>query len=165
VCVSQCVYVCVCASVPRQLPLSVPVCLCACVPVCLCARAAMFHPTRGGVRGGKDQFNWDDVKNDKHRDFYLGHSLKVRRESVCVCVRVCVLTHRLSQAPVGRWQKGKDLLWYTKDEEAAAQAAADDPRARELAAIKAKEQDLMDQALYVLARTLCTHTHTRAHTP
>lgn len=65
----------------------------------------MFHPTRGGkyynsilsscwslnsfvvgTRGGKDQFSWEDVKNDKHRENYLGHSL---------------------MAPVGRWQKGK----------------------------------------------------------
>ena len=22
---------------------------------------------RGGSRGGKDRFNWDDVKNDEHR--------------------------------------------------------------------------------------------------
>jgi hypothetical protein len=34
------------------------------------------------------EFNWDDVKGDKHRENYLGHSLK---------------------APVGRWQKGKNL--------------------------------------------------------
>ncbi|KAL0299134.1 UNVERIFIED_CONTAM: Multiple myeloma tumor-associated protein 2 [Sesamum radiatum] len=44
----------------------------------------MYHPTRGGVRGGRDQFTWDDVKVDKHRENYLGHSIK---------------------APVGRWQK------------------------------------------------------------
>jgi hypothetical protein len=31
------------------------------------------------------EFNWDDVKADKHRENYLGHSVK---------------------APVGRWQKG-----------------------------------------------------------
>ena len=44
---------------------------------------------RGGTRGGKDQFNWEDVKGDKDREYYLGHSLK---------------------ASVGRWQKGKDIL-------------------------------------------------------
>ncbi|KAL0084611.1 kinase phosphorylation protein-domain-containing protein [Phycomyces blakesleeanus] len=52
----------------------------------------MFHPSRGGVRGGKDQFSWDSVKEDKHRENYLGHSL---------------------MAPVGRWQKGNIHYAYT----------------------------------------------------
>lgn len=43
-------------------------------------------PARGGNRGGKDQFNWDSVKSDKDREFYLGHSVK---------------------ATTGRWQKGQ----------------------------------------------------------
>jgi len=33
---------------------------------------------RGGVRGGKDHFNWDDVRGDKYKDYYLGQSLKLR---------------------------------------------------------------------------------------
>lgn len=34
--------------------------------------AGIHHPTRGGTRGGKDQFDWDDVKADKDRECYLG---------------------------------------------------------------------------------------------
>jgi len=37
------------------------------------------------------EFTWDDVKADKHRENYIGHSLK---------------------APVGRWQKGKLFFFY-----------------------------------------------------
>uniref|UniRef100_A0A2K6QPN8 Chromosome 1 open reading frame 35 n=1 Tax=Rhinopithecus roxellana TaxID=61622 RepID=A0A2K6QPN8_RHIRO len=35
----------------------------------------MFGSSRGGVRGGQDQFNWEDVKTDKQRENYLGNSL------------------------------------------------------------------------------------------
>ena len=38
-----------------------------------------------GARGGRAEFSWDNVKSDKDREFYLGHSVK---------------------ASVGRWQKG-----------------------------------------------------------
>ena len=34
--------------------------------------AGIHHPTRGGSRGGGDQFEWDDVKVDKYRENYLG---------------------------------------------------------------------------------------------
>lgn len=37
------------------------------------------------------EFSWDEVKVDKHRENYIGHSLK---------------------APVGRWQKGKWSLHF-----------------------------------------------------
>lgn len=37
--------------------------------------AGIYHPSRGGVRGGKDQFNWSDVKGDKERENYLGMSI------------------------------------------------------------------------------------------
>lgn len=39
----------------------------------------MYHPTRGGNRGGQDQFDWEDVKADKYRESYLGES-KLCRE-------------------------------------------------------------------------------------
>ncbi|CAL1579461.1 unnamed protein product [Knipowitschia caucasica] len=82
----------------------------------------MFGSSRaGGVRGGQDQFNWDEVKVDKHRENYLGNSL---------------------MAPVGRWQKGKDLTWYSKDKKGASLS-----KAEEMAAVKAAEHEAMLAAL------------------
>ncbi|KAF9976254.1 hypothetical protein BGZ73_008896 [Actinomortierella ambigua] len=91
----------------------------------------MFHPSRGGVRGGRDQFSWDQVKEDKHREYYLGNSVL---------------------APVGRWQQGRDLTWYSK---AGKNGSADDgegervrdQRQAELQAIKDAEAEAMAAAL------------------
>ncbi|XP_077159621.1 multiple myeloma tumor-associated protein 2 [Paroedura picta] len=82
----------------------------------------MFGSSRGGVRGGQDQFNWEDVKTDKQRENYLGNSL---------------------MAPVGRWQKGKDLTWYTKEKKNEAAPS----RTEELAAIRRAEEEAMLAAL------------------
>ena len=95
---------------------------------------------RGGTRGGKDQFNWDDVKGDKDREYYLGHSLK---------------------ASVGRWQRGKDILWYTREKEkdGGAQMSDADRARAEIAAIKAAEEQSMAEALGLKPRTEHHVTH------
>ncbi|GJN89016.1 hypothetical protein Rhopal_001987-T1 [Rhodotorula paludigena] len=84
----------------------------------------MFHPTRGGTRGGQGDFKWSDVAADKDREYYLGHSLN---------------------APVGRWQQGKDLTWYNKDRGDAEEVERQ--RREELKRIKEAEEDALSQAL------------------
>lgn len=86
---------------------------------------------KSGSRGGVN-FSWDEVAGSSHRENYLGHSL---------------------MAPVGRWQKGKDLSWYAKadgsdaptdetDEERAARE-----RHEEIKRIKEAEEDALAKAL------------------
>lgn len=59
-----------------------------------------MFPFAAGARGGRGEFSWDNVKSDKDREFYLGHSVK---------------------AATGRWQKGAFSSWAAP---AAAAAAA-----------------------------------------
>ena len=83
---------------------------------------------RGGTRGGRDQFSWDDVKTDAHREHYLGHSV---------------------MATTGRWCKGKDVFWYARekadddDDGAGARRRAEE----ELATVKAREDAALAEAL------------------
>ena len=39
--------------------------------------AMAYEPTRGGTRGGKDNFDWEDVKVDKYRENYLGNEANI----------------------------------------------------------------------------------------
>ncbi|KAG0316812.1 hypothetical protein BGZ99_006659 [Dissophora globulifera] len=87
----------------------------------------MFHPTRGGTRGGQDQFKWEDVKEDKHRENYLGNSL---------------------HAAVGRWQKGRDVTWYAKAGDKDSDLATIQANKKaEMQSIKDAEAEAMAEAL------------------
>ncbi|KAH9020842.1 kinase phosphorylation protein-domain-containing protein [Lactarius pseudohatsudake] len=81
----------------------------------------MFEPIRGGTRGGQAEFKWSDVSADKDRENYLGHS---------------------TNAPTGRWQKNKDIHWYSRDLK-----TSEEERAEEIRKIKEAEAEALSVAL------------------
>lgn len=98
----------------------------------------MFEPVRGGTRGGQAEFKWSDVSADKDREVSM--------------ILLCTIIHDLSQsqhylghsinAPTGRWQKNKDVHWYSRDKD-----NTEDEKALEIKRIKQLEADALAVAL------------------
>lgn len=86
---------------------------------------------RSGTRGGADQFTWEKVKNDKYKDFYLGHSL-----------------HTTTKPTFNN--RKPNPLWWTKTQ---GSAEEDEARRRaEIEAIKREEEQLHLEALGLAPR-------------
>ncbi|SPQ97767.1 Multiple myeloma tumor-associated protein 2-like N-terminal domain-containing protein [Plasmodiophora brassicae] len=88
-------------------------------------------PARGGTRGGQDQFKWEDVKSDKYRENYLGHSVK---------------------APLGRWQKGRDLTWYAKEKKAGLSGHLSERERQMLEVVRQQEQEMLLEQIGAIPR-------------
>lgn len=79
---------------------------------------------RDGCRGGR-MFSWDQVKDDKQRVCYLGNSVA---------------------APIGKWQRGRDIMWYTKNIDLSTKSSAPQKKS-EFDIVKEREQKMMSKVL------------------
>jgi hypothetical protein len=86
----------------------------------------MSHQIRPGVRGGRDQFSWDQVKEDKQRSNYLGSSI-----------------HGVPD----KFKKGPETFWYAKEKITETNGS----ETSEIKSIKAKEKQMMEALLGVQA--------------
>lgn len=82
----------------------------------------MSHQIRPGSRGGRDQFNWDQVKEDKLRLNYLGSSI-----------------HGVPD----KYKKGPETFWYAKEPKAVAGTGSK----KEIENVKDKEKQMMEALL------------------
>lgn len=77
------------------------------------------------VRGGRGQFDWENVKQDAYRQNYLGHSL---------------------MAPIGRYQQ--NLTWYDKKKATSEDEKQEvDKMSKEKEKVKRAEEEAMATAL------------------
>ncbi|KII73681.1 Multiple myeloma tumor-associated protein 2 [Thelohanellus kitauei] len=101
-------------------------------------------PIRGGVRGGRDQFTWEQVKLDRDRENYLGHSVK---------------------APVGRSQGGPDFLWYEKHSKKQQKKTDPDEKKRVIELERQAMSRVLNQSYNVGSKPLMTPSHPLVTTP
>lgn len=86
----------------------------------------MSHQIRPGVRGGRDQFSWDQVKEDKQRLNYLGSSI-----------------HGVPD----KFKRGPETFWYAKESKVI-KSKLDSEDVIEIQNIKDKENQMMEKLLY-----------------
>ena len=98
-------------------------------------------------RGGRADFKWEDVRNDQHRENYLGHSLMARTQSNLQKAFLLSQTLADPSVAVGRWQKNKDLSWYAKGDDSQEAQDAAQARMDEIRRIKEAEQEALSAAL------------------
>lgn len=107
----------------------------------------MFEPVRGGTRGGQAEFKWSDVSADKDREVSLLRLIISFRISTEHQLQN-YLGHSIN-APTGRWQKNKDVHWYSRDDNLDISE-----RELEIRKIKELEAEALSVALFVSAAAL-----------